>query len=70
MLSIFPKPISSFIAKCLVWDPNIRLKPDDALRLEWLQQEIQLIKRKHDNMINLKAIKVPKSTRGAKPPWH
>ena len=29
------------ISKCLIWDPELRLKPDDAIRHPWIQEIVR-----------------------------
>ena len=37
------------ISKCLIWDPEVRLRPDDAIRHPWVQEIIR--ERAHNTTI-------------------
>lgn len=47
MLTLLPRPAAQFVKACLVWDPDQRMTPEEALQTEWMQEEIDalIIKR-------------------------
>lgn len=55
MVSVLPRVISKFIRRCLMWDPDQRLTPEQALQTEWMQQEIDVLiakRKKRDGEID------------------
>ena len=67
LLLPLPHKIAKFIRECLVWDPQKRMTPDQALASEWLREEIEIIrKRKAIPPV----IKEPKTARPPRPHWH
>lgn len=50
MLTYLPRPAAQFVKACLVWDPNERMTPEEALKSEWMQEEIDLLIAKRKKM--------------------
>jgi dual specificity tyrosine-phosphorylation-regulated kinase 2/3/4 len=67
MVSSLPRPISKFIRACLVWNPDERMTPEQALESKWMQPEWELLKKGQDT----KTVSLtPRESQRAKPPWH
>ncbi|OHT05138.1 Dual specificity tyrosine-phosphorylation-regulated kinase 4 [Tritrichomonas foetus] len=70
MVAVLPRAVSKFIRACLVWDPAERMTPDEALQSEWLQQEIELLRKKKEAAAKKRESEVPTTSRRNRPHWH
>jgi dual specificity tyrosine-phosphorylation-regulated kinase 2/3/4 len=73
LLTSLPQVISKFVSSCIVWNPEERMTPEQALASEWilpeweLQQTAKTAKTEEAMKMNTQ---VRQPLRRGKPPWH
>jgi dual specificity tyrosine-phosphorylation-regulated kinase 2/3/4 len=67
MVASLPRVISKFIRGCLLWNPDDRFTPEQALASEWIMPEWELLRARKKS--RLPPIHEPVTPR-AKSPWH
>jgi dual specificity tyrosine-phosphorylation-regulated kinase 2/3/4 len=68
MVAGMPRSISKFIRACVVWDPNERMTPDQALTSDWIMPEWELAESERTaSQVTPVEPKPSPRTRG---PWH
>jgi dual specificity tyrosine-phosphorylation-regulated kinase 2/3/4 len=68
MVARMPRAISRFIRACVVWEPEERMTPDEALASEWIMPEWELAK-KEQTKAQMPSMQSQPSPR-PRGPWH
>jgi serine/threonine protein kinase len=70
MVTSLPRVISKFVTSCIVWNPEERMTPEQALISEWILPEWELLKisKMEETMKMNTQIREPQKRE--KPPWH
>jgi dual specificity tyrosine-phosphorylation-regulated kinase 2/3/4 len=68
MVARMPRSISGFIRACVVWEPEERMTPDEALASEWIMPEWELAK-KEQTKAQMPSMQSKPSPR-PRGPWH
>jgi dual specificity tyrosine-phosphorylation-regulated kinase 2/3/4 len=67
-LASLPRAISRFVRGCIVWDPDERLTPEQALVTDWILPEWELMKRAQEARHAHVGVRL--SGNSQKPAWH